>query len=140
MRGRLHPHRDRVVVEPYAVLVLAEQFVPRDRRTDRVGAALDEPELRAGLGHRNGEGEPLAVAHQRGGVAERVAGDEVERAALVVGAPASPVVDGGRELEELRRVHAGDSGVQIRQGLSVVVVTSTSLRSSRPATAVQSGR
>src|SRR4051794_16812969 len=73
----------------------------RDRRTGWVGAARDEAELWAVLRHRNRQREPLAVAHFSHPGPDRIVGDQVEGAALVIATPASPVVDRLREREEL---------------------------------------
>jgi hypothetical protein len=101
MRRALQTHVDRIVV--HVELVAEHRMVDRGHPMNGIRAPLDRSGLRPVLAQGECEGESFAAADARGRAPHDVIGDQVERADLVVVAPAAPVVDGARERVELRR-------------------------------------
>ena len=95
MRRRLHRHVDGVVGVADArhhVLPAGDRVgAGRQHGVDRVPASAEQTGLRAGAVERNAKREHLAGAHEPRRVDDIVQADVIERADLVVLAPAAPV-------------------------------------------------
>ena len=94
MRGALHAQHDGVVgVADLVPVLLAGDGVGAggEHLVDRVEAAAEQAVLRALAVERYAERERLTGADQAGGLDDILGLDVVERAALVVLAPAAPV-------------------------------------------------
>ena len=92
--GALHAQHQRVVgVADLVPVLLAGDGVGAGRKhlVDRIEAAAEQPGLRAFAVERDAEREHLAGADQAGGPDDVFGRDVVERADLVVLAPAAPV-------------------------------------------------
>ena len=92
--GALHAQHQRVVgVADLVPVLLAGDGVGagREHLVDRVEAAAEQAGLRAVAVERNAEREHLAGADQARGLDDVLGRDVVERADLVVLAPAAPV-------------------------------------------------
>ena len=95
MRRALHAQHQRVVgVTDLVPVLLAGDGVGAGRQhlVDRVEAAAEQAVLRAGLVERDAEREHLAGPDQARGLDDVLRRDVIERADLVVLAPAAPVL------------------------------------------------
>ena len=96
MRRALHAEVERVVgVADLVPVLLAGDGVGagREHLVDRIEAAAEQAGLRAVAVERDAEREHLAGADQACGLDDVLGGDVVERADLVVLAPAAPVLE-----------------------------------------------
>ena len=94
VRGALHAQHQRVVgVADLVPVLLAGDGVGAggEHLVDRVEAAAEQAGLRAGAVERNAEREHLAGADQVRGLDDVFRRDVIERADLIVLAPAAPV-------------------------------------------------
>jgi hypothetical protein len=93
----LERHVHDVVRVAEAARVVADERADRGHEVLRVEAADHRAGLRPLGAEREAEAEDAPVLHGRGGAPDGGGVDQVERAALVVGAPASPVGDALRD-------------------------------------------
>ena len=97
MGGGLHRHIDGVVGVADArhfVLAAGDRVgAGRQHGVDRIPAAAEQAGLRAAAVERNAEREHLAGAYQAGGAHDVFGRDVIERADLVVFAPAAPIFE-----------------------------------------------
>jgi len=97
VRGALHRHVDGVVgITDARNLVIAPGGgvgAGRQHGMDRIPAAAEQTGLRAAAVERNAERENLAGPDQAGGAHDVFGRDVIERADLVVLAPAAPILE-----------------------------------------------
>ena len=107
VRRGLRSHLERVVTRREVAAISGERDVDVQHAPLRIDAAGNAAGLRPVGIERDGKGEGNAAVHCGGTSTHGVGGDEVQRPALVVRTPATPVRDApGQRLEVFRERHA----------------------------------